>query len=240
MKEFNGQPIYENTMINFTSGSIYYVERAYVGSKSLNDFEVFNTPYLLGKRDELIISCDEFNENSQFRWTIPISSLHESTDTRNAILFENIKGETKVLRIDQLRCRHVSDLYFSNGSFFKYKFKDDFMEIVIEKITKALPKTNPYVIQMNQYNFQNILSKVSSLEERIKALEEIQKKSENVISAEANQNKTRKNKSWSYDKKMEFIRDYRKSIDDTVKKYNISRNTAISYNHVFSKDLGLR
>ena len=236
MKEINGVPVYEDVILNFTSGSVYYVEKAYVGSKSINDYEVFNTPYLLGKREELIISCDEFNENSQFRWTIPISSLHENTDTRNGIVFENIKGEVKVLRIDQLRCRHISDLYFTNGSFFKYKFKDDFMNIVIEKITKALPKTDPYMIQMNQYNLNHIVSKVSSLEARI---EELEKKLTTQTTVEVEKPKS-KRKSWTDDEKMQFLRDYRSSIEDTATKYGIGRNTAISYNHVFSKDLGLR
>lgn len=227
------EKIYDDVIINFPAGSVYYIDRAYVGSKSLSDYEVFNTPYLLGKREELIVSCDEFNANSQFRWTVPISSVHDDTDTRNSIIFTNYKGEKKILRIDQLRCRHISDLYFSNNSYFKFSFKEDFI-VIVEKITKALPKTDPYVVQMNQYNLQNMVNKISSLESRI---EELEKKVQNKTTSETQERSKRK--SWSPDEKMQFIRDYRSSKEDTVVKYNIGRNTAISYNYIFSKELGI-
>lgn len=220
------EKIYNDVIINFPAGAVYYIERAYVGSKSMSDYEVFNTPYLLGKRYELIVSCNEFNANSQFRWTVPISSVHEDSDTRNGIIFNNFKGEKKILRIDQLRCRHISDFYFNNGSNYKYSFNDDFMQIVIERITKALPKTDPFLIQMNEYNLQNMVNKISELEERIKKLES--NISNSVVPATAYNTSQPKRTRWTEEEKDRFISIYRSSIDDAMKKYNMKRNSAIS------------
>lgn len=220
------EKIYNDVIINFPAGAVYYIERAYVGSKSMSDYEVFNTPYLLGKRYELIVSCNEFNANSQFRWTVPISSVHEDSDTRNGIMFNNFKGEKKLLRIDQLRCRHISDFYFNNGSNYKYSFNDDFMQIVIERITKALPKTDPYMVQMNQYNLQNMVGKLAELEERIKKLES--NISNSAVPATTSNPSQSKRTRWTEDEKDRFMSIYRSSIDDAMEKYNMKRNSAIS------------
>lgn len=222
------EKIYDDVIINFPEGAVYYIDRAYVGSKSMSDYEVFNTPYLLGKRYELIVSCNEFNANSQFRWTVPISSVHEDSDTRNGIIFNNFKGEKKILRIDQLRCRHVSDFYFNNGSNYKYSFNDDFMQIVIERITKALPKTDPFLIQMNEYNLQNMVNKLTELEERIKKLESnISNSDVSVVSTSSNHSQSKRTR-WTEEEKSRFMSIYRSSIDDAMEKYNMKRNSAIS------------
>lgn len=226
------EKIYKDISLNYTAGSVYYVERAYIGSKSINDYEVINTPYLLGKREELIVSCNEFNENSQYRWTVPISSVHENTDIRNKIIFENYKGEKKMIRIDQLRCRHISDLYFTNGSYYKFSVKEDFLDIVISEISKALPKQDPYMVQMNQYNMGNVITRVTNLEEKLKELEELIK--ENQLNK--NDAKENKKNTWSEEDKEKFIKLYRSSIDDAAERFNLKRNSAISMYHKFTKE----
>lgn len=226
------EKIYKDISLNYTAGSVYYVERAYIGSKSINDYEVINTPYLLGKREEIIVSCNEFNENSQYRWTVPISSVHDNTDIRNKIIFENYKGEKKMARIDQLRCRHISDLYYNNGSYYKFSVKDDFLDIIISEIAKALPKQDPFLTQMNQYNMNNIINKVSSLEDKIKELEEL------IKTGETKDEKVEKRsyKVWTESEKERFIKVYRSSIDDAAEQFGMKRSSAISAYYRFNKE----
>lgn len=228
----NGQIVYENVITEFPCGSVYYIDKAYTGAKSLKDIDGFNTPYLLGKRKELIISNDEFNKSSSFRWTIPIQTLHRSADSTKGVMFRDKDGDIKLLKLDQLRCRHVSDMLVSNGAYYCYRMDDDLINHISNILTSRLPNNNPYILEMKVFNTNVILDKIHMLEERITQLEN-QSKSE--YKEEIRKEKRR---NWDEKTKKEFLTDYEKlSVKECAEKYGISVSSVYKYGSNFSKEL---
>lgn len=231
MCTINGKMVYEDVITEFPCGSIYYIDKPYTGTKELKDIEGFNTQYLLGRRFELIISNDEFNKNSSFRWCIPIQTMHRSSDANKGILFRDRDGEIRILRIDQMRCRHVSDLLATNGAYFCYKFDNDFIDHVSNTLASSLPSTSPYMLEMKTYNTKVILGKIAELESRISELE----KSKTVQNATIEKSHKSKYRRWDDKTKQQFLIDYNKSVESCALKYGISKTSAYKYHSDFTK-----
>ena len=137
-----GNIVYEDITRKFNQGDIYYLDTPYICEKS--DLSRIETAYLAGRRKVLIISNDEFNKTSQYRWVIPISTYHGTTICTNSkkILFKSNGTDISVLNLDQLHTRHVSEFKEANKGHYIYSLSLDFLKIIIDKVNMYTAITN--------------------------------------------------------------------------------------------------
>lgn len=185
----DGHEIYDNVTSIFNFGEVHYIATPYICEKK--DLNKVNTKYLAGKRFELIISSNEFNSQTPWRYTIPISTYHPQYDTavyNSDILFKDKQGMVAVLRVRELRTRHVKDFYTDTGSYHAYNMPPEFLEIVLGKINDILPRVDSPEIKrykesmmalmdvkpnnsISDNTADYLMTEINSLRERVSLLE---------------------------------------------------------------------
>lgn len=180
---YDGVVVYDEVFSSFNYGDIYYIDSPYSGVLK-QDLPNVSTPYLAGKRKELIVSSPEFN-NGSWRLTVPVSTYHPgSTKIDNKkVLYKDHSGTTIVIHLEQLRARHVGDMLNSTNSFQVGHLSNDLMKIISRTLTEFVD---------NEKERENLMTeelrledKLSSMDKRMddleKAIQEIQTAKELIL-----------------------------------------------------------
>lgn len=167
---YDGIIVYDDVFSSFNYGDVYYIDSSYSGvtKQELPDNP---TPYLADKRREIIVSSQTFNNNGPWRLTVPLSTYHPNSTNidGNKILYKDHTGITRVAHLDQMRARHVSDMYKSNNSFMAGHLCEELMKIITEKLIEIVgneEEKKNLVTEEIQLN-----TRLNSLESRIEKLE---------------------------------------------------------------------
>ena len=239
-----GFKLHENVDEKFLYGDVYFIDTPYICEKK--DLNKVNTRYLAGCRPELIVSGDEFNKSSSFRYTIPISTYHEKTTTltNEKILFKDVNGRIQVLHLDEMRTRHTSDIT-KGESKYCYHMSKEFMNMITEKITEFTGNkfSNVVNVELNE-KIIGIESKLDSLINLLNQNSIDNKEKETTTEKdECTNKKTTKNKStkfdrWSRKKKDQFKDDLTNmTLADVSKKYKISVSSIQRYIDLYFPEL---
>lgn len=246
----NNHEVYSDPSMLFNFGEIHYIEKAYICGK--DDLDRIKSNYLAGKRFELVVSSNEFNTTTPWRWTVPISTYHPGKTmlTDSDILFKNRDDITCVLRISQMRSRNITDFYQRNGAYYSYSVTNDFMSIVLSKIHANLPDKviSSYQIAMDAYNdnkttdISYLMREIETLKARVNVLEQNQAKTtvDSAISKEINKITLMNNKyiHWDDKTKKQYIEDFNIiGLEGVMEKYQLTKETAEKY---YSKFGGVR
>lgn len=159
---YDGVIVYDDVFSSFNYGDIYYIDSPYSGVLK-SDLPNTSTPYLAGKRKELIVSSPEFN-NGPWRLTAPVSTYHPGSTKVDdkKVLYKDHSGTTIVIHLEQLRARHVGDMLSTTNSFQVGHLCDDFMKIITQKLVDFVD---------NEKERENLMTKEIKLEERLSAMD---------------------------------------------------------------------
>lgn len=233
----NDHEVYSDPSMLFNFGEIYYIEKAYICGK--DDLDRIKSNYLAGKRFELVVSSNEFNITTPWRYTVPISTYHPGKTmlTDSDILFKNRDGVTCVLRISQMRSRNITDFYQRNGAYYSYSVANDFMGIVLSKIHAALPDKiiSAYKMAMDSYNEETtnvsyLMEEIESLKARVNILEQNQTKTASLKETSNITLMNNKYVHWDDKTKKQYIEDFNKvGLEGVMQKYKLTKETAEKY-----------
>ena len=240
-----GFKLHENVDEKFLYGDVYFIDTPYICEKK--DLNKVNTRYLAGCRPELIVSSDDFNKSSSFRYTVPISTYHEKTTTltNEKILFKDINGRIQVLHLDEMRTRHTSDIVKGGESKYCYHMSKEFMNMITEKITEFTG--NKFSNAVNTELNEKIMSIESKLDSLLNLLnhnstngneKDITIEKDNSIDNKTTKNRSTKFDRWSGKKKEQFKYDLiNMTLADISKKYKISVSSIQRYIDLYFPEL---
>lgn len=159
---YDGVIVYDEVSSSFNYGDVYYINSPYSGVTK-QDLPNVSTPYLAGRRKEVIVSSQEFNVGS-WRLTCPVSTFHPGSTKLDGkkVLYKDHSGTTIVVHLEQLRARHIGDMLISTNSFQVGHLCDDFMKIITQKLLGFVD---------NEKERENLMTKEIKLEERLSAMD---------------------------------------------------------------------
>lgn len=241
---YNGYPIYEDITTRFNYGDIYYIDEPYTCTKE--DLDKVNTKYMAGRRKEVILSGQNFNNNNNWRYTAPISTYHDNTYlSESKILFRDNRGVLSVINLDQMRSRSLSDMRKGSGSEYVCTICDEVMNIITSKLKDYLNDIS--ITKFDPFINNPVYNRIDELERKIEQLENLINITEanniqNIKETKINKNLKENKKShvggrvgaydtWPQEKKTEFKNDVLEGMrhSDLMIKYSLVSSTVSRY-----------